>query len=417
LFANEFTTLKNMNTYLTPKLDTRRAKSDGTFPIIIRITHLRKTTSIATGFYVQKADWDDRRGQVKFSYQGAYSVPHLNTILLKELTRANSILNKLIDSGELNYLSIREIKERIVQNNKFESFFAFGEKLVEEFRQQNRLGTARSYDFLLKRLRKFNKGRDLKFNQLNYDFLKRLEHQHLSRGYSWNGLSNYMRTIRAIFNKAIRAGLIQREASPFLRYQIKQVPTAKRALPVRYIKSIMELELEPDSNLFNYRNYFLLSFMLYGMNFTDMAHMKMENIIDDRLLYNRKKNGRAYDIKLAEPTLELLRPYMEDKNKDEYILPIINRKRPEGIFKDIEWARGRYNKGLKEIGELCGIEQRLTSYVSRHSFATQAMLNNIPLEAISAMMGHSRINTTQIYLKGLPASVLDEYNERLIEAI
>lgn len=129
-----------MNTYLTPKLDTRRAKFDGTFPIIIRITHLRKTTSIATGFYVKKPDWDDRRGQIKYSYKGPYSVPHLNTLLLKELTRANSILNKLIDNGELNYLSIREIKERIVQKNKFESFFAFGESLVEELKQEKPIG-------------------------------------------------------------------------------------------------------------------------------------------------------------------------------------------------------------------------------------------------------------------------------------
>ena len=406
-----------MNTYLTLKLDTRRAKSNGTFPIIIRITHLRKTTSIATGFYAQKSDWDDRKGQIKYSYRGPHSVPHLNTLLLKELTRANVILNKLIDRGELNYLSIREIKERIVQKNKFESFFDFGQRLVEEFKQQHRIGTARSYDFCLKRLRKFNRGRDLKFNQLNYDFLKRFEHEHISKGNSWNGLSNYTRTIRAIFNKAIRAGLIDREASPFLRYQIKQVPTTKRAIPIKHIKSILELELEPDSPLYHHRNYFLLSFMLYGMNFTDIAHMKMENIIDGRLLYNRKKNGRAYDIKLTEQTLEILRPYMEGKTKTAYILPIINRKRPEGVYKDIEWARGRYNKGLKEIGDQCGIEQRLTSYVSRHSFATQAMLNNVPLQAISAMMGHSRINTTQIYLKGLPTSILDEYNELLIKAI
>lgn len=406
-----------MNTYLTPKLDMRRSKNDGTFPIIIRLTHLRKTTSISTGFYVRKSDWDYRKGQIKYSYRGAYSVPHLNTLLLKELTRANTILNKLIDSGELNYLSIREIKERIVQKNKFESFFEYGQSLVEEFKQQHRIGTARSYDFCLKRLRKFNKGLDLKFNQLNYDFLKRFEHEHISKGNSWNGLSNYTRTVRAIFNKAIQKGLIGREASPFLRYQIKQVPTAKRALPVKHIKSIMGLELDPDSNLYHYRNYFLLSFMLYGMNFTDMAHIKLESITDGRLIYNRKKNGRVYDIKLTEPTVELLMPYMEGKSKEEYILPIIHRKNPEGIYKDIEWARGRYNKGLKEIGELCGIEQGLTSYVSRHSFATQAMLNNIPLEAISAMMGHSRINTTQIYLKSLPMNILDDYNEKLIEAI
>ena len=66
---------------------------------------------------------------------------------------------------------------------------------------------------------------------------------------------------------------------------------------------------------------------------------------------------------------------------------------------------------------MCGIEQKLTTYVSRHSFATQAMLNDIPLQAISAMLGHSKLNTTQIYLKSLPTNILDNFNEQLIAAI
>lgn len=66
---------------------------------------------------------------------------------------------------------------------------------------------------------------------------------------------------------------------------------------------------------------------------------------------------------------------------------------------------------------MCGIEQKLTTYVSRHSFATQAMLNDVPLQAISTMLGHSKLNTTQIYLKSLPTNILDDYNERLIAAI
>ncbi len=68
-------------------------------------------------------------------------------------------------------------------------------------------------------------------------------------------------------------------------------------------------------------------------------------------------------------------------------------------------------KPLTELGELCGIETRLTSYVSRHSFATQAMLHKVPVVAISAMLGHSKLSTTQIYLKDLPNNILDEYNE------
>jgi len=57
----------------------------------------------------------------------------------------------------------------------------------------------------------------------------------------------------------------------------------------------------------------------------------------------------------------------------------------------------------------------VTSYVSRHSFATQAMLQDVPLLAISALLGHNRLTTTQIYLKSLPSEVLDDYNKKLVE--
>lgn len=57
----------------------------------------------------------------------------------------------------------------------------------------------------------------------------------------------------------------------------------------------------------------------------------------------------------------------------------------------------------------------MTSYVSRHSFATQAMLQDVPLLAISALLGHNRLTTTQIYLKSLPSEVLDDYNKKLVE--
>tara|TARA_R110002073_G_scaffold282753_1_gene447043 strand:+ start:167 stop:331 length:165 start_codon:yes stop_codon:yes gene_type:complete len=53
--------------------------------------------------------------------------------------------------------------------------------------------------------------------------------------------------------------------------------------------------------------------------------------------------------------------------------------------------------------------------VSRHSFATQVMLQDVPLLAISAMLGHNRLTTTQIYLKSLPSEVLDDYNKKLMQ--
>lgn len=226
-----------------------------------------------------------------------------------------------------------------------------------------------------------------------------------------------MRGIRALFNKGIKAGLIEKEAYPFTYYTIRQIPTEKRALEAGDIRRILELELPKDEVLFRYRNYFICSFFLYGMNFTDMAYLQLSNIIDGRIRFRRKKTGKLYDIKITEQLREILDIYLVGKSKEDYIFPVIKREDPAKQEREINWERQRYNRGLKKIQKLCGIEQKLTTYVSRHSFATQAMLHNIPLEAISSMLGRSKLNTTQIYLRSLPTAILDEYNEQLIQAI
>lgn len=406
-----------MRTYLTLLLDTRRAKKDGSYPIIFRLTHLRKTTSIATGYSISEIFWDSQKCCIRKSYSKVSHIARLNTLLLKEEARANDILNQLFDQGKLNYLSISEVKKRITRNSSYDSFFAFGETIVDDLKAEHRYGTARHYKGILAVMHTFTRGRDLKFNELNYDFIKRFERQHLAKGNSWNGLSTYLRGIRALYNKGIKAGLIEKEAYPFTYYSIRQMPTEKRALSAEDLRKILELELPQDQVLYRYRNYFICSFFLYGMNFTDMAFLQVENIIDGRIRFRRKKTGKLYDIKITKQLQEILDTYLEGKEAEDYIFPVIKREDPAKQEREINWERQRYNRGLKTIQKLCGIEQKLTTYVSRHSFATQALWHNVPLEAISAMLGHSKLNTTQIYLKSLPTKVLDEYNEMLIQAI
>ena len=121
------------------------------------------------------------------------------------------------------------------------------------------------------------------------------------------------------------------------------------------------------------------------------------NIINDRIKFRRKKTGKLYDIKITDQLVEILNIYTKGKSMDSYIFPVIKREDPALQEREISWERQRYNRGLKTIAELCGIEQKLTTYVSRHSFATQAMLNDVPLQAISEMLGHSKLNTTNIF--------------------
>lgn len=413
LCANFFLSL-NMQTSIRLSLDTRRKRKDNTFPIIMRLGHFQKTTSIAIGQSIQEIYWNESKSQVRSSYKGTESVKFLNNLLLSEVAKAQEIINRLHFKGELDFLSMKQLKGKIVRKSKYESFFEYTLETAKDLRTAQRFGTARSYEGLVGILKVFNKQKDLKFNELNLDFLKRFERFHLSKeGNTQNGVASYMRTIKAIYNRGIKDDIIEREYYPFLKYQIKLNPTEKRAIKVEYIKKILELDLAKGHNLFNYRNYFILSYMTMGMSYIDMVFLKKENIVDNRIKFQRRKTSKIYDIKITKQMRVILKFYLSKKKKNDFILPVLKRDTLELQYRDAQWGLKRYNKGLKQIANLCGIEENLTSYVSRHSFATHALFKNIPLAAISSMLGHSKLSTTQIYLKSLPSDVLDGYHEQL----
>lgn len=403
-----------MNTNIVIALDKRRKKIDGLYPIILRIGHHRTTTAIPLGFHVSEKDWDEKRRMVKKGRQGEETVTRLNNLIYKKRTEAMAIVLKLHESGELDSLSVTGLKARIYKPTSRNSFFVYTEELIQDLKKSNRIGTARSYKHTLSAVRNFWGDSDLPFKSINYDFLTKFESAHYKKGNTANGLAVYMRTIRAIYNKAIKAAIIEREFYPFADYKIKTAPTEKRAIDWEYLKKIIELDIATDDQCFNARNYFVASYMMYGMNFTDMAFLKKSDMVDGRIRYRRKKTSKLYDIRVSDVLREILSYYLDLYPNRDYVFPIIKRDNVELQYRDIEWSRKCYNKRLKIIAKMCGIEQNLTTYVSRHSFATQAMLQQVPLNAISAMLGHSSLKTTEVYLKSLPTNALDDYNERII---
>jgi len=152
---------------------------------------------------------------------------------------------------------------------------------------------------------------------------------------------------------------------------------------------------------------------MLGMSFIDMAFLKKNNIVDGRVKFQRRKTGKRYDIVITDQIKPIIDYYLDNPNTSGFLLPIIYRDTLELQYKDSQWELRRYNIGLKKIAKDCGIEERLTSYVPRHSFATHAMFKKVPLEAISSMLGHNKLSTTQIYLKSLPSNILDAYQLEL----
>jgi len=286
------------------------------------------------------------------------------------------------------------------------------EKIIAELREARKLGNAGVYQQALDFMERMTGLKDIAFADIDYKMLKAIESKFLSiEGNSLNGLSFYLRTVRAVYNRAIKEGKARRENYPFTSYSIKETKTRKRAIRKTDMDNIKAMDFIPGSALWHTRNIFLFSFFNRGMNFADIAKLQISDIVDDRIYYRRSKTGKPLSVKLIEPTIKILNFYTEAKGPDDRIFPILKRDTPELQQMDLYNSRKTFNKYLNKIAEACGIQGRLTSYVARHSWATIAKDLNVPISVISEGLGHEDIKTTQIYLDEFDTSVIDDANQ------
>ncbi len=408
--------LSIMKANVTLTLDTRHQDKNGNYPIILRISFKRRNTSIRAGYSIPEKYWNNSKREVKNSYQGTSSVVRLNNLLLKKKANALNVITDLEDKGILWKMSVGQIKQQIVKEKTDSDFFSFTMKHISELKEARRIGTARSYKFTMDAVKKFHGKEKLPFTHITYEFLSRMETNHLAKGNARNGFAVYMRTVRAIFNKAIKSGEVDRGSYPFDDFKITTEPTRKRAISLEAIQGIENLHLESEGMLQLSKDLFLSSLYLNGMNFSDLCFLTWNSIKGDRMQIQRAKTHQQFDMVIIPRMMEILDRYRLSSSKaEDYIFPIIKRLKPTEIDKDIQWARSRHNKRLKVIGEKAGINETLTTYVARHSFATIAKQKNIPISAIQELLGHSSIKTTEIYLDSLSSDILDDYQRSVLE--
>jgi site-specific recombinase XerD len=236
-----------------------------------------------------------------------------------------------------------------------------------------------------------------------------------------NGIGYYLRTLRAVFNKAINEeGL---EHYPFKKFNWKPFrnKTKKRAISKEDMIRIMNFESEPETPLFHAAKLFSFMYLTYGLNFADLAKLTENNIYKleglNILKYERSKGGRLYEIPLNNEALEILNYYRKSNKDSNYIFPILNEDihiTPEQIKTRIKTALKKLNADLKTIGKKLEIQAKITSYVSRHTFASVLVKSGTNFFTISEMMGHSDLQTTKIYIQDLDFTEKIEASKNLL---
>ncbi len=398
-------------------LDTRRAKSDGSFNVVIRVTHFKKVYTINSGVSVMKKHWNEGNSEVAKAHP---NFRLLNLKISKNFFLIQKAILKLEDDFSIE--DLRNLIDGKSNEKEVATFKSFADELIFQMMETSKTGNALVYQTAVNKLIAYC-GKDVVFTEINFKLLDEFKHHLLVSGLKQNSISNYFRTIRAIYNKAIKLKVVDRSCYPFYDISIRSEKTVKRAIlgdDIRSLEQVLsKLESVPSERQTVIReslNYFLLSYYLIGISFTDMAYLKPENIIDGRVVYKRRKTHKHYNIKLF-PKAEIILSKVASFDS-KYLLSILPKDTPEDSMeaKKVikQWIKTT-NKYLKRLSEEVEIKGVVTTYVARHTFATTAKRLGYSNELIAEALGHDFGNKiTNIYLDSFDKEVVDLMHQKVI---
>ena len=310
-----------------------------------------------------------------------------------------------------------------------ETLFQFMNLLIALLKKNGQHRTMLHYKATLASFRRYRDGKDITLSEIDAEVIRSYEaYLHHTVKVCSNTSSFYLRILRATYNKAVAKGLTPQQ-HPFREVYTGIAQTRKRAISTESVSQIKRLEsvkeLSPKEEMA--RDAFLMSFYLRGISFIDLAHLRKSDLKDDYLHYTRSKTGQRLTIRWEKEMQELLEKYQAQTASSPYLFPFLvddgNKSqnktidKKKGTVRLYRNAEARISYHLRKLGAKIGIKGKLTLYVARHSWATAARDNHISISVISEALGHHSEITTQIYLRSIKSSEVDDANAKILAAL
>lgn len=384
--------------------------------LYFQIIHERTVKQVGTDFRIYEQEWDRQKGRIlKTSPISAERNGILRTIRDKtdwEQRKITQSLTGLENSGKPFTAEDIISKYKEASSGKT-SVFQYIRQQSDRLYKLGRTRTGETYRQALRSFMKFRNNADLYFDMLDADVVGQYETYMRANCLSRNTTSFYMRILRCICNRAAEEGLAP-QADLFKRVYTGVDKTAKRAITLKEIKRLKELDLTDRPDLEYARNIFRFSFYMRGMSFIDLAYLRKCDLSNGYVTYIRKKTGQMLTIRWEKPMQEIIDKY--PRNPTKYLLPIITKN--DGTERRQYLNRIMLvNRKLKQVARLAKIPIPLSMYVARHSWASIAQSKNVPLSVISEGMGHDSEETTRIYLASIQTSQIDAANSRILKEL
>lgn len=380
-----------------------------------QIIYKRVPRQFVTDYKIKTAEWNIYSGNLEFSQADMPRYNYLSTVIQKiewDKRRFQQIFNRLLSSNKT--FTTDDIVQEFQNQASEITLFNYMNNMISRFWKQGQYRTSETYSSTLNSFSEFRNGVDLYFEDMDSDLLLAYEYHLKSKSLSPNTISFYMKRLRAVYNKAIDDGFVENK-NLFRRVFTSSEKTVKRAISLKHIKKLKNLDLSYSVSKEFARDIFLFSFYTRGMSFVDIAYLQKKDLKGNVLTYRRKKTGQLLNIQWEHCMQEIVNKY-SSSTISPYLLPII--KRPEGnVRKQYQNVQSLINRNLKNIGKDLNLPIPLTMYCARHSWASIARSEGIPISIISEGMGHDSESTTQIYLASLETQVIDKANRKILKLL
>ena len=374
-------------------------KANGNMPIMGRITVNGQAVQFGAKVEVKPDYWNVKAGK---------AIGKTN-----EAQQVNTMLESIKASMTKIYRDLQE-REKNVTPEKIKNIF-FGidtehQMLLELFKRHNddvnklvgiskAKATYQKYEVTRKHLANFIKERynlsDISFKEINNMFITDFEVYLLtSGGCKSNTTAKFMQFFKRIIIIARNNGWIHHD--PFANYKIRIDKVDRGYLTQNEVEQIMDKSFA-TKRLEQVKDIFLFS-CFCGLAYIDVKNLRENNIrtsFDNSLwiMGKREKTGVNFNIPLLEIPKKILEKY-KNTLPNSHVLPVLSNQ--------------KLNAYLKEIGDVCGINKNLTFHLARHTFATLTLSKGVSIESVSKMLGHTNIQTTQIYARITDAKISDD---------
>ena len=368
----------------------KKLLSNGTALVQIEVYLNSKKKYFSTNIYLTPDQWDNKHRKVK---------KHPNALKLNR--QISDFVTKLqgveLDRRNAGKPFSLDLLTEFMKGRFTNSFTDFMQTEIDADRSSAK-GTIKNHRITLKLIKRYKN--ELLFSEMTFELLQDLEQFWLKEGYSINTINKHFRHIRKFINLAINKDLFDLSLYPFRKFRPKKETTQREFLTPEEIILLENISI-PKSKEHLIKTLDMFLFSCYtGLRFSDLSALSKKDIRTingEKWLYvTMQKTNLSIQIPLFllfdNKPIEILDRYIED-DKDYIFDSLTNQY---------------VNRKLKEIAEMAGITKNVTFHTARHTQATYLLYKGVSVTTVQKLLGHKKLETTQIYSKVMDRTITNE---------